>query len=114
MNPAATYILEKPEPFRSILLHVQAIIEFTVPTVALKYKYKIPFYDLNDRPFCYLNVTKGYVDVGFWKANAIEGYEEYWVTAGRKMIKSLRYMELEAVQDEVLVGILQGSAALYD
>ena len=44
MKPAAEYILNQPEPYRSILLHVQAIIELTIPDLQLLYKYKIPFY----------------------------------------------------------------------
>jgi len=66
MNPAEEYILEQLEPFRSILLQVQVVIESTIPEVELKFKYKIPFYYIDGAPFCYLNVPKNkkYVDVG--------------------------------------------------
>lgn len=46
MNPAEHYILNQEEPFRSILLQIQVVIENTIP-VALKYKYRIPFYYIN-------------------------------------------------------------------
>ena len=93
MNPAEEYILNQPEPFRSVLLHLQVIIENTIPEVELKYKYKIPFYYLEGTPYCYLNVPKkkGYVDLGFWNATHLTVNLQYMTTAGRKMIKSLRY-----------------------
>lgn len=38
MNPAEDYILNQPERYRSILLHVQVIIEHTIPEAELKFK----------------------------------------------------------------------------
>ena len=64
MNPAEQYILDQEEPFRAILLHLQLLIEHTVPDAEMLYKYKIPFYYIGKTPFCYLNCTKGYVDLG--------------------------------------------------
>lgn len=52
MNPAEHYILEQQEPYRSMLLHIQSVVEHTIPKVELKYKYKIPFYYINNKPFC--------------------------------------------------------------
>jgi hypothetical protein len=65
MNPAENYIIDQAEPFRSMLLHLQLIIENTIPSLDLKFKCKIPFYNLEERPFCYLNQSKDYVDLGF-------------------------------------------------
>ena len=74
MNPAENYILNQPEPYRSILFHLQVVIESTLPEVELLYKYKIPFYYINKKPFCYLNAShkKQFVDLGFWKGNKIQ------------------------------------------
>jgi len=55
MKPAEVYILNQPEPYKGILLHLQLLIEGAFTDVELKYKYKIPFYYLNNKPFCYLN-----------------------------------------------------------
>ena len=52
MNPAEAYILEQQEPYRSILLELQAAIQLQVPQAVLKFKYRIPFYYLKDKPFC--------------------------------------------------------------
>ena len=106
MNPAENYMLSQPEPYRSILLHLQVMIEKTVPSADLKYKYKIPFYYIEGRPFCYLNHSKGFVDVGFWNAAHITVHRELMVSAGRKVIKSLRYSTLKNINNDVLTDVL--------
>ena len=112
MKPAEDYILNQPEPYKSMLLHLQLLIESTFIDVVLKYKYKIPFYYLNDKPFCYLNsvVKKGYVDVGFW-ASAHLKYNEHLVADGRKVVKSLRYQSLEEIDEIVLISVLKEAYA---
>lgn len=107
MNPAENYILNQPEPFRSILLHIQSVIEHTVTEVDLKYKYRIPFYYTEGRPFCYLNQSQDYVDLGFWNAAHLSVHTELMVKAGRKVMRSLRYKSLEEINDTVLVEVLQ-------
>lgn len=107
MNPAEDYILNQPEPFRSILLHLQAMIEHTVSGVDLKYKYKVPFFYIVGKPFCYLNQSKDYVDVGFCNGSLLTVHTEHLTIAGRKTIRSLRYTSLEEINDTVLVAILQ-------
>ncbi|MFT6128108.1 MAG: hypothetical protein ACJAVA_002607, partial [Flavobacteriaceae bacterium] len=42
MKPAEAHILNQKEPFRSILLHLQILIEHTLSEVHLEYKWKIP------------------------------------------------------------------------
>ena len=110
MNPAENYMLSQPEPYRSILLHLQVMIEKTVLSADLKYKFKIPFYYIEGRPFCYLNQSKEYVDVGFWNAAHITVHKELMVTAGRKVIKSLRYTSLKDINNDVLTAVLLESA----
>ncbi len=115
MNPAENYILHQPEPYRSILLHLQVIIEHACPVLELKYKYNIPFYYLNNKPFCYLNAShkKQFVDLGFWKGNQIQIHQEHLVTENRKMMVSLRYKTLEEINDKILIEVLQKSQSLY-
>lgn len=114
MNPSEAYILDQPEPYRSILLHLQAIIEHTLPEADLKYKYKIPFYYIEGRPCCYLNHTKDYVDMGFWNAAHLTVHPELMVTEGRKMMRSLRYKSLEEINDTVLIQVLQDAYRVRD
>ena len=114
MNPAETYIVNQREPFRGILLHLQSVIETTVPEVDLKYKYRLPFYYIQGKPFCYLNQSKDYVDVGFWHANHLSVHLDKMTTAGRKMMRSLRYKSLEEINDLVLVEVLKDAYSVRD
>ena len=114
MNPAENYILNQPEPYRSILLHLQVIIENTIPASDLKYKYKIPFYYVEGCPFCYLNQSKDYVDLGFWNAAHLTVNIEFMTTAKRKMMKSLSYKNLGEIDDTILVEILNDAYSVKD
>lgn len=114
MNPAEDYILNQPEPYRSILLHLQVIIENIIPDAELKYKYKIPFYYISNRPLCYLNQSKDYVDLGFWNASHLTVHLEHMCTKGRKMMKSLRYKKLEDIDEKVLIDVLQDAYLVKD
>ena len=109
MNPAEDYILNQPEPYRSILLHAQVIIEHTIPNVELKYKWKTPCYYVGKRPICFLNAShkNEFVDIAFWHSNYITKYTEHLVSENRKVVKSLRYKTLDAVNDTVLISILK-------
>ena len=109
MKPAETYILHQPEPFKSTLLHLQILIEGSFPEVDLKFKWRIPVYYLDDKPFCYLNAShkKGFVDVAFWASAHLTKYTEFLVTENRKVVKSLRYFKLEDINEEVLLTILE-------
>lgn len=115
MNSAEKYILDQPEPYKSILMHLQLIIEHRVPDVSLYYKYKIPFYYLKGKPFCYLNASpkKRYVDLGFWKGSALTLHKKHLVTEDRKMITSLRYRQPEEINAAVLTDVLQEAKSLY-
>lgn len=114
MNPAQDYILNKPEPFRSILLEVSAIIEASVKGAELKYKWRLPCYYINNKPFCYLNQTKGYVDLGFWHARHIRVHQDQLISENRTLIKSLRYRTLEEIDHKVLQEVLEDAYSHKD
>lgn len=116
MKPAEAYILNQSEPFKSILLHLQILIEATFPKVDLQFKWKIPFYYLNERPFCYLNASKkkGYVDVVFWVSAHLTKYNEFLISDNRKVVKSLRYYKLEEIDEKVLLTVLEEAHQLKD
>ncbi|WP_062053163.1 DUF1801 domain-containing protein [Aquimarina longa] len=113
MNPAEEYILNQSEPYKTIILHIQILVESSIPEIEMKYKYKIPFYYLGDKPFCYLNVSKGYVDVGFWKGNQISIHLDHLITDGRKIMKSLRYTDPKEINDKVFLEVLKNAQGLY-
>lgn len=109
MKPAELYILNRPEPFRTMLLHLQLLVESTIPTADLRYKWKIPVYYINNKPLCYFNasIKKGYVDVAFWTSVDLTKFERHLVSENRKVVKSLRYFSLEEIDENRLIQILQ-------
>ncbi|WP_299112342.1 DUF1801 domain-containing protein [uncultured Winogradskyella sp.] len=108
MNPAEAHILKQQEPYKSIYLHLQVIIEHTLPEAVLLYKWRLPCYYIDKRPICYINQSKDYVDVGFWhSAHLSEKWNAYLVTEKRKVVKSLRYKTLKDIDDSVFISILK-------
>ncbi|MEW7280562.1 DUF1801 domain-containing protein [Aquimarina sp. 2201CG1-2-11] len=108
MNPAEDYILKQHEPFKTMLLHLQVLVETTIPEVTLLYKWKIPFYYVDKYPICYFNVAKkGYLDVGFWSAKYFTTHADKMIADKRKFIKSLRYTTLDQIDDQVFIEIIQ-------
>ena len=114
MNPAESYILSQPEPFQSILLQLQSTIERTIPEVTLKYKYRIPFYYLQGKPFCYLNQSRDYVDLGFYRAAWLTVHLDKMESRGRKVMKSLRYRSLDEMDIQVLEEVLEEARQVQD
>jgi hypothetical protein len=116
MKPAEAYILNQPEPFKSILMHLQILIETSFPDVDLQFKWKIPFYYLNDKPLCYLNPSKkkGYVDVGFYTNKNLGKFNKFVISDNRKVVKSLRYKSLDEIEAEVLISVLSEVHKLKD
>ena len=114
MNPSTAYIVNKPEPFRSILIESQLIIESAIPELELKFKYNIPFYYLNNKPFCYMNVRKDFVDIGFPRGYLLSKYENY-LTGGEKRVKvkSLRFNDSKEIDGMIFVNILNEVKKLY-
>ena len=108
MKPAENYILKQSTQFREILMHLQSVIQYHFPEVELKFKWKIPFFTIDNKPFCYLNCVekKGYVDVGLWMQDFVSKYDEFLVSENRKVVKSLRYKTLESINNEILIAVL--------
>lgn len=102
MKPAEDYILKQIEPFKSILIQVQVLIEQTLPVYNLQYKWRLPFYFSEGCPICYLNVTKGYVDVCFWLSDDFAIIHPSLVSEKRKHVKSLRYLAINDIQPPLL------------
>lgn len=107
MNPAENYILSKPEPWRSILIELQAIIKHTIPEVEEAYKWNLPFYSLNNKMFCFLNFRKTFVDIGFpWGVHISIHQEKLIAGEGRKNLRSLRYTSSQEIDVIILQEIL--------
>ena len=109
MKPAEEYILSRKEPYKSILLHIQLLIETKFPEAELQFKWKIPVYYLNGNQLCYINASykKGYVDVGFWAKNILQEYNSFLISEGRKVVKSLRYTSIEEINEEIFLQVIE-------
>lgn len=109
MKPAEEYILNQPEPYRSILFNLQIIIESQIPEVELVYKWKIPFYYYKGKPFCYFNAShkRYYVDLGIVKGFQLTIHQDKLISEKRSIMKSLRYFSADEIDTSVLVEILQ-------
>ena len=115
LNPAEAYILKQQEPYKSIVIHLQVLIEHTLPNAELLYKWRIPCYYIGKRPICYLNQTKDYIDVGFWHAAHLsKKWDTYLITENRKVVKSLRYKSLDNIDDAIFISILKEVDSLKD
>lgn len=108
MKPAAQYVLNQPEPYKAILLHLQVLIETNFSDVDLQYKWKMPVYYLNGHQLCYINssIKKGYVDVGFWAKDVLQEFDAFLISEGRKVVKSLRYKSIEDINEEVFLQVV--------
>ncbi|MFC0605984.1 DUF1801 domain-containing protein [Winogradskyella pulchriflava] len=107
MNPAEDYILRQKEPYKSILLQLQSVVEAVAPNAELLYKWRLPFYYCNGIPLCYFNQSKDYVDLAFWHGERMETYKTHFVTENRKSVMSLRYRSVEDIDDEVVVYVIE-------
>jgi len=116
VKPAVVYILNQPEPFRSVILHVIAVIETNLPGISLEYKWSVPYFYYKKKPFCYLNASHKhhYVDVGFAKGFYLKNNLQYLIADnGRNTVKSLRYKSLEEVDNAILTAVLLEASKLY-
>lgn len=109
MKPAEEYILKQPEPFKSILLHLQVLIESNFQNLELKYKWKIPVYYMNGKQLCYINAShkKKFVDVGFWAKGILQDFDAFLVSEGREVVKSLRYTSVEEINEKILLQVIE-------
>lgn len=115
MKPQDHYILNQPEVYRAMLLHIMAVIETELPDATLEFKWKIPFYYYKKKPFCFLNAShKGkYVDVAFSKGFQLQNNLEILNGDNRNTYKSLRFFSLESIDNKVLISVLREAKTMY-
>ncbi|MEP0264909.1 DUF1801 domain-containing protein [Dokdonia sp.] len=113
MNPAEDYILSKPEPWRTMLIEIQAIIKHTIPEVDEQFKWHLPFYSVHGKMCCFLNFRKTFVDVGFTSGIYIDIHKDHLVGGEkRKNLRSLRYYNPEDIDITILQDVLRSAATL--
>jgi hypothetical protein len=109
MKPAEIYILNQSQEYQDIIFYICSVIEQEVGEAQMLYKWKIPFYYVDKKPFCYLNVNrkKQYVDLGFFYGFKISNNLEYLTVENRIQIKSLRYFKIDSIPDAILRAVIQ-------
>ncbi len=112
MNPAEQYVLEAPSPFREIMIHLMVLIETAAPDAVLLYKWKLPFYYLNSKMFCFLNYRRTFVDVGIPNGILLATRPQLIAGKNRKSLRSLRFHTLEDIDDNTVLSILAELLAL--
>ncbi|WNM18542.1 DUF1801 domain-containing protein [Flavobacterium capsici] len=116
MKPTDLYILNQPDKFKDILLHIISVIENNLPNSTLEYKWNVPYFYYKKKPFCYLNASHkhGFVDVGFAKGFQLKNNLEYLIADnGRNTVKSLRYKSLEEIDSDILISVVKEAKLLY-
>jgi hypothetical protein len=116
LKPTELYILNQPEKYRDILLHIIAVVEHTLPEANLEFKWGIPYFYYKKKPFCYLNASHKhqFVDVGFAKGFQLKSNLDHLIADnGRNTIKSLRYHSLEKIDNAILISVIEESKILY-
>jgi hypothetical protein len=115
MKPQELYILKQPANYQGMLLHIIAVVERTLPSVSLEYKWTVPYFYHNKKTLCYLtvNAKKQFVDVGFAKGFKLKKNQQHLVSDnGRNTVKSLRYATLEDIDNSVLQSVLKEAVTL--
>lgn len=115
MKPSEHYILNQPEIYREIILNLQIIIENEMPELKLLFKWKIPYYYFNEKPFCFINAShKGkYVDLAFNKGYQLQNNLEFLIGEKRNTFKSLRYFSLVEINNKILISVINEAKSLY-
>ncbi len=116
MKPAEIYILNQKEEHQVILYYLIDTVQQFFPEAVLLYKWKLPFFYIEKKPLIYFNVVpkKNYVDLGIFYGNQLENNLEYFVDKGHKLVRLLRYNNLDSIPHQVLLSVLQEVKPLYN
>lgn len=115
MKPTEAYILRQSPQFQEIIYYVIAVIEQEMNSTELLFKWGIPYFYYQKKPFIYIapNKSKGFVDIGFAKGFQLKLHQNVLVGENRNTVKSLRYYKVDSVDDNVFREVIQEAKLLY-
>ncbi len=115
MKLAEEYILRQSEHNQTIILHLCAVIEQIIPEVELLFKWHMPFYYYKKKPLCYLNPIKKEkaIDLCFMKGHLLKKHKDKMIDKDRQLVASLRYADLNSIDNKILNVVLLEVKALY-
>ena len=109
------YIFRQPEKYQAILLHLISVFKREIPDLEMHFKWGMPYLYYKKRMFCYLisNSKRGFVDAGFARGFQLKRNQDCLVDEKRNTVKSLRYSDLEEIDNAVLEDVIKEAASLY-
>jgi len=86
-----------------------------IPDLEMHFKWDLPYLYYKKRMFCALvaNAQKGFVDAGFARGFQLKRNQGVLISEKRNTVKSLRYYELEEIDNFVLADVIKEAVALY-
>ncbi len=115
MKPTDVYIIKQSPEFQEIIYYVISVVEQEMSDTELLFKWGIPYFYYQNKPFVYIapNKSKGFVDIGFAKGFQLQSHQNILVGENRNTIKSLRYFKIDSIDDVVLREVIQEAKLLY-
>ena len=115
MKPTDNYLFNQPEKYLLISHYLIDVVNQTVPSASLEFKWGVPYFYYLNKPFCYLapNHKKGFVDLGFAKGFQLENHQDVLISENRNTVKSLRYFSLDSIEHDTLIQVIKEAVSLY-
>lgn len=115
MKPSEVYILKQSSAFQEIIYYVISVVEQELPNAELLFKWGVPYFYFQKKPFIYIapSKSKGFVDIGFARGFQLKLHQDILVEENRNTVKSLRYFKIDSVEDLVLRELIQEAKLLY-
>ncbi|MFN8355325.1 MAG: DUF1801 domain-containing protein [Spirosomataceae bacterium] len=108
MSQAKDYILEKPEPQRSIMLRIRRLLLDALPFIEEKFMFNTPFYCRYSWVFYLTWRKKGEVDLGFVRGFELSNEQGLLEEKGRKVVRTIAFRSVEEVnqREEALLQLI--------
>ncbi|MEM6722633.1 MAG: DUF1801 domain-containing protein [Bacteroidota bacterium] len=111
MNAVEAYIIDQPEVQRELLWKLHHLIS-SIEGVNSHIKYDIPFYEWS-KPLCYLNpIKKHAVELAFTRGFELNDPNQVLEARGRKKVKGIQFATLSAIQDSLVLDLVQAAIDL--
>jgi hypothetical protein len=101
------------EPLKGCFLALRSILKVAHPAITEEWKYKLPFFYLNKKMFCYLWKEKLTEDAYVSFADGFRLHHSALESGDRKRFKIYRINPTEDIDVEELAEILEEAFALY-
>lgn len=112
LSSADHFYLQQPEPNRSCLLALRAIIFAQDDAISTAWKYGMPFFCYREKRFCYLWVHKKYQKPYIGLVDGLKIQEPELLAEKRSRMKILLIDPLDDLPLELISSILQQAIAL--